>query len=188
MDRHGATPLMLAAAMGLPSVSHRLLDAGADLSIRHKFTGATALHMAVVMGQLEVIETLRVHPAFEAFGVMDLQDYAGRTASIVAEGARGPMVVRALAGGTGLAVEAELEGSGRKVPWVIEEDQGGIGETARGGGMKRECDIFEVHSSNTSMYDMIRDFMQLRSVSPSQVATDDGNFGRVRFSLIAVGL
>lgn len=57
-DPSGATPLLLAAKLGLHEVVGRLLQLGADPAPSLHASGNTALHLAAMHGHLEVVKAL----------------------------------------------------------------------------------------------------------------------------------
>ena len=54
----GASPLMVAAAMGHEGVASELCEGGADVNFAHAFGGSTALHFAAEMGRASLIAAL----------------------------------------------------------------------------------------------------------------------------------
>lgn len=79
VPNYAGTPLMIAAAKGFLGVTRILVDHGVDLEARSDFQGSTALHMAAVSGQPEIVEFLVARGA-----AIEAVDDQGRTALIMA--------------------------------------------------------------------------------------------------------
>ncbi|KAM0335479.1 hypothetical protein ACHAQA_000527 [Verticillium albo-atrum] len=75
-DRHGQTPLMLAAQAGSPQTTRELMANGADL-VATSATGKTSLHYAAAGQSVEVLQVLREH--LSTLDVGQLIDAEGRS-------------------------------------------------------------------------------------------------------------
>ncbi|HXC98298.1 MAG TPA: ankyrin repeat domain-containing protein, partial [Verrucomicrobiae bacterium] len=73
-DKHGVTPLHLAARVGHVNIVALFLDNRADIN-RRNYPGRTALIMASVSGQLPVVEQL-----LERRADVNGRDYSNKTA------------------------------------------------------------------------------------------------------------
>lgn len=112
VDEFGKTPLIVAASCGFKDIGRLLIDAGANVNIKDKVGGRSALMWATWSGYTEFVKLL-VDPMFaEEISQLDLMDsFDGKTALMYAASSGHIDVLRLLIdAGAGLDIQQETDG------------------------------------------------------------------------------